>query len=159
MNAPNPDDWTTGPAKWAALIVLGSGSLLGLGWSIANHAPSPRPRQGEVPRERSEQDGEGASVRPPTAPAQAGSDDEGGQDGATSPSLAPVKIDINSASAAELELLPRIGPTLAARIVADRDANGPFDSLDDLRRVNGIGPRTVEQVTPYAEACTQTGSP
>lgn len=47
--------------------------------------------------------------------------------------------DLNSASAEALQRLPGIGPVLAARIVADRAANGPYTSLDDLLRVSGIG--------------------
>ncbi len=55
-------------------------------------------------------------------------------------------LDLNAATAAELELLPRIGPKLAAAIVADRAARGPFKSVDDLDRVPGIGARTVERL-------------
>jgi len=49
------------------------------------------------------------------------------------------RLDINQASAAELEALPGIGPVLAARIVAWREAHGNFASIDELRRVAGIG--------------------
>ena len=55
------------------------------------------------------------------------------------------QIDINSATWFELSQLEAIGPVLARRIVADRDTNGPFRSIDDLQRVKGIGPRTVER--------------
>jgi len=57
--------------------------------------------------------------------------------------LAVQRIDVNSAPASRLRLLPRIGPTLAARIVADREANGPYEALGDLARVKRVGPRTV----------------
>jgi competence protein ComEA len=49
-------------------------------------------------------------------------------------------IDVDVASAAAIESLPRIGPALAARIVANRDSFGAFGSLDGLQRVRGIGP-------------------
>lgn len=49
-------------------------------------------------------------------------------------------IDVETASAEELERLPRIGPALARRIVEDREAHGPFGSLAGLQRVRGIGP-------------------
>lgn len=64
---------------------------------------------------------------------------------------APVhRIDLNTAPEAELGLLPRIGPTLAKRIVEERETNGPFADLDDLaERVRGIGPRTVERVGAF----------
>jgi competence protein ComEA len=57
-------------------------------------------------------------------------------------------IDVNAASAAELERLPRVGPALAARIVAWREKNGPFESLESLRHVRGIGPATARLLAP-----------
>jgi competence ComEA-like helix-hairpin-helix protein len=53
-------------------------------------------------------------------------------------------VDINAATAAELEALPGIGPVLAARIIAHREANGPFARTDGLLAVDGIGPATYE---------------
>jgi len=53
------------------------------------------------------------------------------------------RININTASASELDGLPGIGASKAAAIIADRDANGPFSSCADLDRVQGIGPTTV----------------
>lgn len=53
-------------------------------------------------------------------------------------------IDVNEASAAELEDLPGVGPATATAIVAERDRNGPFLSVDDLDRVPGIGPGKIE---------------
>lgn len=58
-------------------------------------------------------------------------------------------VSLNSASAAELELLPRVGPALAARIVLDRQQNGPFATVADLDRVRGIGPAMLEQLSPF----------
>ena len=49
------------------------------------------------------------------------------------------KVNINTASAAELDALPGIGPSTAGKIVADREANGPFATVEDLKRVSGIG--------------------
>lgn len=56
------------------------------------------------------------------------------------------RIDVDRAGAEELTRLPRIGPALAARIVADRDANGPFGSLAALDRVSGVGPTVLRAV-------------
>lgn len=64
----------------------------------------------------------------------------GGQTGAS----APGPVDINSADAALLDTLPGIGPSTAAKIVADREANGPFASVEDLGRVTGIGPKKLD---------------
>lgn len=60
------------------------------------------------------------------------------------------RIDINSADAAELALLPGIGPALAERIIEDRERRGPFKRVEDLDRVKGIGPRIVERVRAMA---------
>lgn len=55
-------------------------------------------------------------------------------------------IDINQASAPQLELLPGIGPVLAGRIVDYRDVNGPFASPEQLAEVRGISPSMVEEM-------------
>lgn len=49
------------------------------------------------------------------------------------------KVNLNVASAAELDALPGVGPATAEKIVADREANGPFATVEDLKRVSGIG--------------------
>lgn len=59
-------------------------------------------------------------------------------------------ININSASASELEDLPGVGPVLAQRIVEWRTTNGPFTSIDDLGQVSGIGAAVLEQVRAVA---------
>jgi competence protein ComEA len=59
------------------------------------------------------------------------------------------RIDVDAAPAEELDRLPRIGQGLAARIVTDREANGPFGSLEGLDRVSGVGPSLLEAVRPY----------
>lgn len=66
------------------------------------------------------------------------------------PATVGARIDLNAATAAELEALPRIGPALARRILEDREANGPFTTIESLDRVPGIGPRTIEQIRPFA---------
>ena len=55
-------------------------------------------------------------------------------------------IDLNSATASELDALPGIGPVLAQRIVAHRDEQGPFRSVDQLDDVPGIGPTTFAEL-------------
>lgn len=59
-------------------------------------------------------------------------------------------VDLNTATKAELRLLPGIGPALAERIEQDRAERGGFASVDDLTRVRGIGPRTVIEIRPFA---------
>lgn len=58
---------------------------------------------------------------------------------------AAAKININSASAKELMTLSGIGEKVALRIVQFREANGPFKSVDDLKRVDGIGGAVLER--------------
>ena len=58
-------------------------------------------------------------------------------------------VNINTADSDTLTLLPRVGPTVAARIIEYREANGPFRSVDDLLLVKGIGERTFERLRPY----------
>lgn len=57
-----------------------------------------------------------------------------------------LRINVNSATVAELDLLPGIGPALAQRIIDERTRNGRFVSLRDLERVPGIGPKTAEKL-------------
>ncbi len=59
------------------------------------------------------------------------------------------RININTATAEELETLPRIGPTLAQRIVDYRTEHGPFQTVDDLVQVKGIGAALLETLRPY----------
>lgn len=56
-------------------------------------------------------------------------------------------IDLNRATAVQLQALPGIGPALASRIVADR-ARRPFRRVEDLQRVSGIGPKTLSALRP-----------
>jgi competence protein ComEA len=56
------------------------------------------------------------------------------------------KINVNTASAAELDKLPGIGEVLSARIVDYRTKNGPYNSLDDLRKVSGLTASVIEKI-------------
>jgi competence protein ComEA len=66
--------------------------------------------------------------------------------GGTAPGSSTGLININSASATELETLSGIGEVLAATIIEYREQNGPFASVDDLMDVSGIGPATLEEI-------------
>lgn len=152
-----------GPAKWVAVCVLGLAGITGVAWSIVStswgiggqarivadasapfmpaHGSPTRPERdassqlvssGGASRRVDDAIGEAEEATVPPSPVQ--------------PPASSRLININTASAAELELLPGIGPVLAQRIIADRDANGQFRNLDDLQRVRGIGPRTIERL-------------
>jgi competence protein ComEA len=58
-------------------------------------------------------------------------------------------VDLDRASAAEIEQLPRIGAATARRLVANRDSLGPFGSLDGLKRVKGMGPASLARLAPF----------
>ena len=64
--------------------------------------------------------------------------------GAPAAAATSAKVNLNTATQADLETLPGIGPSTAAKIVADRAANGAFASVDDLTRVSGIGDKKLE---------------
>ena len=66
--------------------------------------------------------------------------------------LAPgERIDPNQAPEVELARLPGVGPALAGRIVRSREAEGPFRNVDDLVRVQGVGPATLDRLRPFLE--------
>jgi competence ComEA-like helix-hairpin-helix protein len=58
-------------------------------------------------------------------------------------------LDLNRATAGDLEAVPGIGPVLAQRIVAYRQAHGPFKKMDDLEEVSGISPNNLPKLKPY----------
>jgi competence protein ComEA len=89
---------------------------------------------------------------PPTV-GSAGTGPTGGDPGAAgagSGGGAGALVDINTATAAELEELPGVGPTTAEAIIAHRERNGPFVSVDDLLDVRGIGDAKLEQLRERA---------
>jgi competence protein ComEA len=89
------------------------------------------PRLGEV---------DPATVPSGAAPAMPAGDGGGG----TTADAPSGPLDLNAATAADLEALPGVGPATAAAIVDDRDRNGPFATVDDLDRVSGIGPAKLD---------------
>lgn len=64
-------------------------------------------------------------------------------------------LDLNVATAAELERVPGIGPIMARRIVRDRETKGRFARLEDLTRVKGVGKKTLAKWAPHV----MVGSP
>jgi competence protein ComEA len=70
-----------------------------------------------------------------------------GSGGATA---TPQVVDLNSATADQLDTLPGVGPSTAAAILAYRSEHGPFASVDDLLEVRGIGDAKLEQIRPLA---------
>jgi len=81
----------------------------------------------------------GGPARPPAAAGAAT-----GTGGAAGP-----LVNLNTAGQTELESLPEVGPVTAQSIIAWRDAHGGFTSVDELLEVDGIGAKTLEQITPH----------
>lgn len=80
------------------------------------------------------------------------SSSDGGENGEedanhdVSPNPATTLININTANEAQLQSLPGIGPAMARKIIAERTANGPFKSIQDLTRVSGIGDKKLSAI-------------
>ncbi len=133
-----------GAAKWAAVGVLGAMSAGGLAWTVLSR-PSALPIRDEPravvqqiersgPRSRSGESGEGLKR---------------GEGAGVAPAASVTKkININTATEAELELLPGVGPALAARIIAHRTEHGAFSSVDRLDDVKGIGAAKLARIRP-----------
>jgi competence protein ComEA len=65
-------------------------------------------------------------------------------------------VNINSATADQLQLLPRVGPKLAQRILDFREENGEFQKVDELIAVKGIGETSFEKLRPYVSTSGKT---
>ena len=65
-------------------------------------------------------------------------------------------VNVNTADTAQLALLPRVGPSVAQRIVDFRKENGPFKSPEDLMLVQGIGEKTFQLLKPYVAVSGET---
>ena len=62
-------------------------------------------------------------------------------------------MDLNAASSAQLDTLPGIGLVRANDIVAYREQNGPFSSIETITEISGIGPATLEKIRELVAAC------
>lgn len=137
---PRAPDWTGSAAKWFAVCVLGTASILGLYWSITTRGSPTLP---PIIRPDS------TTHDPPVLAPRAARSESDSAEPSDTPQALNRLININEATPGELELLPGIGPVLAARIVEDRTRNGPFTTFDDLLRVPGIGERTLQSMIPH----------
>jgi competence protein ComEA len=110
------------------------------------HAETARPGACAAPREAESRGGHSVSVDCGEGPAKRA----GGGTDLRGPAriLFGIPLDLASADAATLEVLPGVGPSLAAAIVRERSAR-PFAAPRDLARVPGIGARKVARLTPW----------
>jgi competence protein ComEA len=152
-----------GAAKWAAVVVLSAAGGAGLTYSLlrgGESGPVGRPLEYEIVSPAVSASGPGGAGVVERAPAKVHA-----REAAASAMPMPVKasevpaaggvarrLDLNKATAAELELLPGVGPATAKRIVEYRLEHGAFASVDDLDKVKGIGPKTLERLRPLVTA-------
>lgn len=131
------------PGERKALVFLGGVILLGAGMrSLRAHAS-------DVPADsaaRTAIDAQIAAVESTMRAAKGKG--KGKRKSARKPPVVPAIVDLDIATAAEIETLRWVGPALAARIIADRDSAGPFGSLKELERVRGIGPALATKLEP-----------
>lgn len=161
------------PAERKALLYLAGLLCLGAGVRVARNVrrePAPAESRAALARQIDAVDsarraGKGRARVPRAAPLRRGRAGRASASGAPSAATAPapagppsapaapaapdpsVPIDLDTASAALLERLPRIGPTLAKRIVDDRERRGPFGSLEAFQRVRGVGPAIARELS------------
>lgn len=168
FNSPSPTpasnpDWTTGPAKYILVAVLGLICGTGLAWSILRDSTPASPRDSShAPSSSSHHQinstlppattATAASAKSPATPQYEESPD-GNPAPMTTPAAAtapsnPSLLNLNTATQAEIELLPGIGPALASRIIEHRTSRGSFKSITDLDAVSGIGPKMIEKIRP-----------
>ena len=69
--------------------------------------------------------------------------------GAAQVALAPASVNLNTASAAQLDALPGVGKAMADRIIEYRQKNGGFRKIEDLMNVRGIGEKNFLKLKPY----------
>ncbi|UYV12749.1 MAG: helix-hairpin-helix domain-containing protein [Phycisphaera sp.] len=152
MNASGPSPQSS---RWVAALLISGVGLAGVGYSLAT-TPTPAPQpvvfvpQQVEPRAGTPTSGAADPIQPAPIGQVQDTLPRPGVEHAPVPKLeAGMALDINTASAEQLQLLPGIGPSRAAAIVEDRASRGPFRTIEDLARVSGIGPVTVENVRPY----------
>lgn len=75
---------------------------------------------------------------------------------AASAAASPGVVNVNTATIQQLQLLPRVGPSVAQRILDYRKENGKFDSVEDLMLVRGIGEATFAGLKPYVSLSGET---
>ena len=115
-----------------ALSLIALVTFAGAAWFVVAPEPSP-----------------GVEITRPTPAATATTAPDASGADASPTGEAALSVNLNTASAQELTALPGIGETLAGRIVAHREENGPFVRIDQIMAVSGIGPGTYEKLRRY----------
>lgn len=128
----------------AALLVLTALLLTGLGVRYVQDAPRAAPAYAETDHRFRQ-----AAARLKAAQAPPATSEEEAPPAASDTAASDtVRMNLNRASAKQLERLPRVGPVISKRIAAYRKEHGPFAAVAHLQRVSGIGPKTMERLAP-----------
>ena len=159
-------------ARWVAALLLSGVGLAGVGYSVATRPTLPPPpvvfvpqavdarTGGSAPQREAAGDASEVGLAPGSAQRVEQPEPRPASPGSFQAKPSPaagMTINVNTASAEELMLLPGIGPARAAAIIENRAAIGPFRNVEDLARVSGIGPATVEGVRPYVVFAASQG--
>ena len=163
--APRVERPFEGPAKWAAVVVLALAMAAIAAWALAHPRPAmhltqvpPVPAPAPAPAASADAAvvapestaAEPSKAAEPAAEPKVESPPPAREPARTKPvPAAAMGLNINTATQAQLELLPGVGPALAQRIIADREKNGRYTAIEQLDRVKGIGPKTIEKLRPY----------
>lgn len=131
------------PSERRGALVLLLLAALGAGWDLTHVRAFPAPELGPDPAPAEGIANTAAGSRGPFAAGPAAATPSG-------------PLDLNRASASQLDALPGIGPVLAGRIVEQRARQGAFRSVDELLAVRGIGPRLFERLRPLV-TCARAG--
>lgn len=145
--------------------------LAATGDALVQTTAVPQPKRSRPPRQEdkapaSESKAAAARVSEASPPGEAGKDSGPAEDAqawryrktaATGAAVTQGKLNINSASLAELVALPGIGPKLAQRIIDYRRQHGMFRRIEDLDNVKGIGPAKLAEIKPYVTIKAQGG--
>ena len=167
---PVVEDWTYGPARWIGVGLIIALSAVGLSWSLSSSRATPSAAAVGTPKPEPVKSGPKPPAPAAATPSQSPEPKPRASGPivtelpaapvvtvaptATAPSAAPIaatppaKVNVNTASQAELESLPGVGPKLAQRIIDDRAKHGNYKTLKDLDRVSGIGAKTLERLAP-----------
>lgn len=149
-----PSAYASAVAFWGALGVLGMAIVIAGGWAWSSRPARARDASSAVvtqilpapPEPKSAMSEPPAHALPALVRAKESPSDSPTTERAESPRTI---LDLNTATAAELELLPGVGPALAARIIDHRKRLGSFKRVDDLDKVRGIGEKTLARIRPH----------
>lgn len=136
------------PGERKALLFLGAVIVLGGGMRAARAVGSDKPADRETRAAIDAQIDAVESARKSGKKSKGKKPKKGKGRAVAKVEIAPVssKIDLDIATADQIESLRGIGPAMSKRIVADRDSLGPFGSLKELERVRGIGPKLAAKL-------------